>query len=156
MPQPTICLPTTDSNPEAMAVYHEGVSKRDANNITSLIVKTLNDRILLRENDVGGELNLVFDNCTGQNKNNTILNLLVYLTEAGFFKTITSMFLLVGRTKNSADHLSYSGSRCCQEWKKRQKIFLRKVECRETRHSEEGKYHGESEQGFIQDGECIT
>ena len=30
---------------------------------------------------VGGELAIVFDNCSGQSKNNTILKLLVFLVE---------------------------------------------------------------------------
>ena len=153
MPHPTICLPTTDSTLEAMAVYHEGVNKKGAKNITSLIMKTLKDMNLLQENNVGGELNLVFNNCMGQNKNHIIQNLLVYLTEAGFFKTIIFVFLIVGHNKNSADNLSHGGSRCCKEWKKNNNP--RKAECRETRYSEEGKYHGESEQGCIRDRECI-
>ena len=49
-----MCLPTNGSTIEATAVYHEGVSKKGANNITSLIMKTLKDGNLLRENDVGG------------------------------------------------------------------------------------------------------
>jgi len=30
---------------------------------------------ILREGNPGGELNIIFDNCTGQNKNNTVLKL---------------------------------------------------------------------------------
>ena len=93
----------------------ERFDKKGANDVMSVLVQTLKDRNMLRENDVGGELNLVFDNCTGQNKNNTILNLLVYLTEAGFFTKITFVFLIVGHTKNSADNLSHGDSRCCKE-----------------------------------------
>ena len=37
---------------------------------------------------MGGELNLVFDNCSGQNKNNTVLQLLGWLTEMHYFKMV--------------------------------------------------------------------
>ena len=53
--------------------------------VASLIIKTLQTIGILRENDMGNELNIVFDNCSGQNKNNTILKLICYLTELGFF-----------------------------------------------------------------------
>jgi hypothetical protein len=52
-------------------VYTEGVGKkRGANNVASLIMKTLQKLNLLCKDSVGGELNIVFDNCSGQNKNN--------------------------------------------------------------------------------------
>ncbi len=56
-------------------VYHEGVGKKGGTNVTSLIVKTLRKMQLLRDDEVGGELNIIFDNCSGQNKNNTVLKL---------------------------------------------------------------------------------
>ena len=37
-------------------VYHEGVGKKGANNVASLIMKTLKLMGILRENDIGGEL----------------------------------------------------------------------------------------------------
>ncbi len=42
-------------------MYHEGVGMKGANNVASLIVKTLGQLILLREDSVGGELNVIFD-----------------------------------------------------------------------------------------------
>ena len=44
-----------------------------------LIVKTLRDMNILREGNPGGEINIIFDNCTGQNKNNTVLKLAMWL-----------------------------------------------------------------------------
>jgi hypothetical protein len=49
-------------------VYHEGVGKKGGTNVASLIVHTLREMKLLRDNEVGGELNIIFDNCSGQNK----------------------------------------------------------------------------------------
>ena len=48
---------------------------------------------------------IIFDNCTGQNKNNTVLKLLVYLTEMGYYSKVTFVFLKVGHTKNPGDCL---------------------------------------------------
>ena len=75
-------------------VYHEGVGKKGTNNVCFLIVKTLRLMGLLRDNEMGGELNLVFDNCSGQNKNNTVLKLLVWLTEMHYFKKANFVFLI--------------------------------------------------------------
>ena len=86
-------------------VYHEGVGKKGANNVASLIVKTLRGLNLLREDSVGGELNIVFDNCSGQNKNNTVLKLEAWLMAMGYFKSVQFIFLVVGHTKNAADRL---------------------------------------------------
>jgi hypothetical protein len=68
-------------------VYHEGVGKKGANNVASLIMKTLRELQLLHEDLVGGELNIIFDNCSGQNKNNTVLKLAVWLMAMGYFKS---------------------------------------------------------------------
>ena len=84
-------------------IYTEGIGKKGSNNVASLIVKTLEHLGLLRDNDPGGELTIVFDNCQGQNKNNTVLKLVPYLVELGYFKRINFVFLIVGHTKNSAD-----------------------------------------------------
>ena len=52
-----------------------------------------------------GGLTCTFDNCTGQNKNNTVLKLLIFLVEMRYFKRVNFYFLVVGHTKNAADHL---------------------------------------------------
>ena len=86
-------------------VYHEGVGKKGANNVASLIIKTLNLLNLLQENSPGEELNIIFDNCSGQNKNNTVLKLAAWLKAMGYFKRVNFIFLIVGHTKNAADRL---------------------------------------------------
>ncbi len=45
-------------------VYHEGIGKKGGTNVVLLIVKTLQDMNILREDDPGGELNIIFDNCS--------------------------------------------------------------------------------------------
>jgi hypothetical protein len=48
---------------------------------------------------------LFFDNCTGQNKNNTVLKLPAWLVQCGYFLEVNFIFLVVGHTKNAANHL---------------------------------------------------
>ena len=72
-------------------IYHEGVGKKGDNNVCSLIWKTLKKKGLLKPGGGGetkGELNIIFDNCTRQNKNNTVLKLMLWLTEMGYFKRV--------------------------------------------------------------------
>jgi folylpolyglutamate synthase/dihydropteroate synthase len=80
------------------------VGKKGANNVASLVVKTLTRLNLLREDSVG-ELNIIFDNCSGQNKNNTVLKLAAWLKAMGYFRRVNFIFLVVGHTKNAADRL---------------------------------------------------
>jgi hypothetical protein len=86
-------------------MYHEEDGKKGANNVASLIGKTLRQLNLPHENLVGGELNIVFNNCSGQNKNNTVLRLAAWLMAMGYFKEVNFIFLVVGHTKNAADRL---------------------------------------------------
>ncbi len=71
----------------------------------SLIVKTLHQLNLLQDDSVGGELNIIFDNCSGQNKNNTVLMLAMWLKAMGYFASVNFIFLIVGHTKNATDRL---------------------------------------------------
>ena len=70
-----------------------------------MIVKTLRQINLLREDLVAGELNIIFDNCSGQNKNNMVLKLAAYFKATGYYKTVNFIFLINGHTKNAAGHL---------------------------------------------------
>ena len=60
---------------------------------------------LLRDNEVGGKLNTIFDNCSGQNKNNTVLKLAMWLNKMRYFKRVSFIFLIVGHTKNACNCL---------------------------------------------------
>jgi len=57
---------------------------------------------------VDGELNIIFDNCGGQNKNSTVLSLAAWLMALNYFKRVNFIFLVVGHTKNAADRLLVS------------------------------------------------
>ena len=86
-------------------VYNKAVSKKSANSVVSLIVKMLQQLNLLRDDSAGGELNIIFDNCSGQNKNNTVLKLPVWLKAKGYFKNVNFIFRIDDHTKNAADSL---------------------------------------------------
>lgn len=86
-------------------VYTEDIGKKGSNNVVSLMDKTFRHDNLLREDECGGTLNVFFDNCTGQNKNNTVLKYAVWLAEMKYFKKVNFIFLIVGHTKNAADRL---------------------------------------------------
>ena len=61
-------------------VYDEGQGAKGGNNVASLIMKTLKMLGWLDDPQIQ-ELSIVFDNCTGQNKNNYVLRLIPYLVE---------------------------------------------------------------------------
>jgi hypothetical protein len=86
-------------------VYHEGVGKNGTNNCALLIIKMLRQLNLLHEDSVGGELNVIFNNCLGQNKINTVLRLAAWLIAMGSFKEVNFIFSLSAIQKNTADHL---------------------------------------------------
>ncbi len=86
-------------------VYHKGIGKKGANNVALLIVKTLQQLNLLLNDSASGKLNIIFDNCLGQNKNNTVLKLAAWLKAMGYFCTVNFTFLVVGYTQNAADCL---------------------------------------------------
>jgi hypothetical protein len=86
-------------------VYTDAVGKKGANNVASLIMKTLSSLNLLKEHMIGRELNIIFDHCCGQNKNNTVLRLVAWLAQLGHFHEVNFIFLVVGHTKNAADCL---------------------------------------------------
>ncbi len=69
-------------------VYTDAVGKKGANNVASLIIKTLRQLDLFKETTTGSELNIVFDNCCGQNKNNTVLRLAAWIAKLGYFNEV--------------------------------------------------------------------
>ena len=95
-------------NPEEhlhVHVYHNGLSLKGGNSVASLLMHTLRKENILREGERGGELHVVFNNCSGQNKNNKVLALVPFLIEMGYFKKVSFIFLVVGHITNTADRL---------------------------------------------------
>ena len=59
----------------------------------------------LREDETGKALYVVADNCAGQNKNSTVIRLMLYLVENNYFETACITFLVRGHTKNACDRM---------------------------------------------------
>jgi hypothetical protein len=97
-----------DCNPEKEVLhsynYSEEEGGKGGNNIALLLMKHLQDRGLL-DGKKQKWLNIVMDNCSGQNKNNIVLRLTTYLEEKGYFLEINFIFLVIRHTKNIADRL---------------------------------------------------
>jgi hypothetical protein len=74
------------SEPLHCHVYTEGIGKKGANNVALLIMKMLGKLNLLCKDSLGGELNIIFDKCSGKNKNNTVLKLPAWLMAMGYIK----------------------------------------------------------------------
>ena len=83
-------------------VYTESEGRKGGDNVASLIMKTLHKLGWIQDGRAA-RLNIVFDNCPGQNKNNTVIRLVPYLVEMGYFHRVEFMFLVVGHTKNNCD-----------------------------------------------------
>ena len=87
-------------------VYSEGEGAKGGNNVASLLMKTI-QRFGWgqheNEDEAGKEINVVFDNCPGHNKNNTVLQLVPYLVEMNYFRSVNFIFLVAGHTKNACD-----------------------------------------------------
>ena len=85
-PKTVNVLGIVDCNPEKEVMhayaYSEEEGGKGGNNVASLIMKHLKDHGLL-EGTQRKRLNIVMDNCPGQNKNNIVLRLSTYLHAKG-------------------------------------------------------------------------
>jgi hypothetical protein len=69
-------------------MYPESIPKKGANSVASLVMQMMQEQNWLHDNKMGGELNIIFDNCSGQDKNNTMLRLMTMLDKLQYFKKI--------------------------------------------------------------------
>lgn len=92
-------------------VYFEDVGKKGGDNVASLLWKQLKMLGVIGDDNSneGGapvkEINFVFDNCGGQNKNNMVLRILLLLIKRGHCITARAIFLVRGHTKNDCDRM---------------------------------------------------
>ena len=87
-----------DYNKGFMFVWHEGLSGRGGNEIASCLLKFLQSRFTNKKNLV-----IWSDNCTGQNKNQMLLFLWIYLVLNGVFDEIDHKYLVSGHSYLSCD-----------------------------------------------------
>jgi hypothetical protein len=86
-------------------MYHEGQGQKGGNNVASLLLKVLKQIGAFKEDEFGGPLTIVMDNCGGQNKNRMVLRTALFLVECGYFSSVLLLFLVRGHTKNNCDRL---------------------------------------------------
>ena len=72
--------------------------------MASMIWKELERKGLLN-GQCAHEINLVFDNCSGQNKNRMVLRMLFFLVKLKICTTARAIFLIKGHTKNDCDRM---------------------------------------------------
>jgi hypothetical protein len=88
----------------------EDVGKKGGDNVASMLWKQLKLSGLVPQDNskpatAAKEINIVMDNCGGQNKNNMVLRMLLLLVKRGIAKTVRAIFLVRGHTKNDCDRL---------------------------------------------------
>jgi hypothetical protein len=86
-------------------MYHEGQGQKGGNNVASQLMKVLQHIGAMKEDEKGGPLTIVMDNCGGQNKNRMVLRTALFLVECGYFSSVLMLFLVRGHTKNNCDRL---------------------------------------------------
>ena len=89
-------------------VYDEGEAKKGGNNICSLIYKNLVKEGIIKQWEDSGKipgkrLSLGCDNCAGQNKNNIVLRMGLWLVGMGIFEEVEILFLKADHTKHICD-----------------------------------------------------
>jgi hypothetical protein len=85
--------------------YTEDQGGKGGNNVASLIVKALHELGWIKDGSTGKQLSIILDNCGGQNKNNYVLRLALWLVECKLFKKVEMIFYVRGHTKNACDRL---------------------------------------------------
>jgi hypothetical protein len=87
-------------------IYHEGEGKKGGNNVASLIHRYLDEQGYIRRGQgPRKELNIVMDNCGGQNNHKYVLRLAPLFVELKYYRRVNIIFLVAGHTKNAADRL---------------------------------------------------
>ena len=88
--------------------YQEGEGEKSSDNVASLIMQALHDQGFIKLDDHGTPihshwLTIAADNCSSQNKNNMVIQLVPWLVEKGFYKEMELLFYVRSHTKNVCD-----------------------------------------------------
>jgi hypothetical protein len=88
-------------------MYTEATAKKGGNNVASLLMHHLDHRGIVEQSaqEPFKELNLIMDNCGGQNKNRQVLRLLHFIVKRKIAVVARAVFLVRGHTKNACDRL---------------------------------------------------
>ena len=86
-------------------VYDESQGGKGGNNVASLLLQYVRENFVDPNLGPMMELNIVMDNCAGQNKNRMVIRMASYMLELQYFKRINLIFLVKGHTKNMCDRM---------------------------------------------------
>ena len=95
-------------------VCHEGVDRKGGNNVALMLMTHLKKKGWLQKGNPGRELNVVMDNCCGQNENNHVLRLALFPAEQHHFRSVNFMFCVVDHTRNMCDRFFNTLKRKCR------------------------------------------
>jgi hypothetical protein len=82
---------------------YEGDAKKGGNSVASMLWKMFSMKGLLGR--TANEINLVFDNCAGQNKNRMVYRMLFFMVKLKICRVARAIFLVKGHTKNDCDRM---------------------------------------------------
>jgi hypothetical protein len=85
--------------------YFETDGKKGGNNVSSMLWKELTRKGLTTIDEKVTEINIVMDNCAGQNKNRMVIRLLFVLVRLKLCFRARMVFLVKGHTKNDCDRM---------------------------------------------------
>ena len=85
--------------------YFETDGKKGGNNVASMLWKELTRKGLTTIGEKVTEINIVMDNCAGQNKNRMVIRLLFVLVRLKLCFRARMVFLVKGHTKNDCDRM---------------------------------------------------
>ena len=88
----------SDDDTAHMCMWDESMASRGSSEVASCLFKIFNLGILKRK-----KLIIWSDNCTGQNKNSTVVLLMMFLVNLGWFQEIVHKFLVSGHSFLSCD-----------------------------------------------------
>ena len=86
-------------------VYDESEGAKGGNNVASLVIDYVKTNFVHDDKAPMKELNIIMDNCAGQNKNRMVIRTAAYIMEAGMFSKVNLIFLIKGHTKNMCDRM---------------------------------------------------
>jgi hypothetical protein len=81
-----------------------GEGRKNGNAVASMMWKLFELKGLLNGR-TAKEINMVFDNCAGQNKNRMVYRMLFFMVKLGICTTARAIFLIKGHTKNDCDRM---------------------------------------------------
>eukprot|EP00978_Attheya_sp_CCMP212_P020732 scaffold59674_cov28-Attheya_sp.AAC.1 len=113
----TFGVADNSQHPTTLAAYCylEDSGKKGGNDVCSMLWQEFQRKNLVPDYDAGNnipvthmpakEINIVLDNCGGQNKNRMLFRMLFFMVKRGLCHVARAVFLIRGHTKNDCDRM---------------------------------------------------